>query len=183
MLRKSRGAERWHHEIATSRFESVQRARSYSPSAERGKAVSGVSMNAISDARLRSGEGRVLVVANRLPFPLDDGWKRRTFHILRAVSSRRPLTLVTLHSGGQPEVEALRSEFGAAFDVVAVRPTPGWNPLALGLGLVTPRPYHVWRWWSRALRRTIERLARREPIDIAIRNVGASVPLPPRTSP
>lgn len=118
--------------------------------------------------RTRSALGRVLVIGNRLPFPLDDGWKRRTFHILRAVGSRRPVTFVTLHSGGEAEVDALREELGLDIEVVTVRPSRASSVIALVMGVLTRRPYHVWKVRSRALGDAIARLAEREPIDVAI---------------
>jgi hypothetical protein len=45
------------------------------------------------------GPIRILVGANRLPYPIDDGWKRRTFHVLRAVAAHGQVTLATLHTG------------------------------------------------------------------------------------
>ncbi|MGH7552744.1 MAG: glycosyltransferase family 4 protein [Longimicrobiales bacterium] len=112
--------------------------------------------------------GRVLVVANRLPYPLDDGWKRRTFHVLRAIAAVRPVTLATLHAGGAQEVAALRDAIGNGLDVVTVTTSRWTMPRALALGIVTRLPYHVWKLRSKLLAREIERLAATQRFDIAI---------------
>jgi len=53
-----------------------------------------------------------LLLAGRIPFPLDDGWKIRTFHLLKAlVESGANVDLLvydeTGHSNALPELERL----------------------------------------------------------------------------
>src|SRR5690606_2003416 len=106
----------------------------------------------------RAGGERVLVVANRLPYPLDDGWKRRTFHLVRALAERRPLTLASLHDGPPDHVARMEELIGYGASVETVRPFRFRGPLSLALGLVTPLPYHVWRQRSRALHQLVRRI-------------------------
>jgi polysaccharide biosynthesis protein PslH len=43
-------------------------------------------------------EETIVFLANRLPLPLDDGWKRRTFHVVRALSTLAPVQLIVFGS-------------------------------------------------------------------------------------
>jgi glycosyltransferase involved in cell wall biosynthesis len=110
----------------------------------------------------------VLVVANRVPYPLEDGWKRRTFHVLRAIAASRPVTLATLHDGDSAVIRELAGHLPGDVQVLAVKPPRGAKPVALVRGVVTRTPYHVWKLRSRALREAIEAAIGREPHDIAI---------------
>lgn len=110
----------------------------------------------------RAGQERILVVANRLPYPLDDGWKRRTFHLVKALAERRPVTLASLHEGPADHVTQLEALIGHGVRVETVRPFRLRGPLSVALGLVTPRPYHVWRQRSRALDRLVRSIIARE---------------------
>lgn len=109
-----------------------------------------------------------LVVANRLPWPLDDGWKRRTFHVVRGLARARFVTLASLHAGPPGDVEALGRSLGANVEVLTVPPPPLRGPVAVVLGAVTSRPYHVWRQRSPALRRVIREAAGRRRYDLAL---------------
>lgn len=111
---------------------------------------------------------RILVVANRLPYPIDDGWKRRTLHVLRAVAAHGQVTLATLHAGPPEHVAAFAADFDGALEVVTARPARGAGARALALGVLTSRPYPVWKLRSAALRAAIERAAAVQPYDIAV---------------
>jgi sugar transferase (PEP-CTERM/EpsH1 system associated) len=112
--------------------------------------------------------GRVLVVANRLPYPLDDGWKRRTFHILKGIAARRSVVLVTLHDGGAEEVERFLRAIDGDVEVVTVESPKGARLKASILGFFTREPYHVLMLRSPRLRREIRNLVEHMRVDIAI---------------
>ena len=38
----------------------------------------------------------VLILVSRLPFPLDDGWKTRTYHVIHEIAAEEKLALATL---------------------------------------------------------------------------------------
>lgn len=109
-----------------------------------------------------AGRARILVVANRLPYPLDDGWKRRTFHLVKALAERRPVTVASLHEGPDEHVHALEALIGHGARVQTVRPFRWRGPLSIALGLATPLPYHVWRQRSRALDALVRDIVARE---------------------
>lgn len=104
----------------------------------------------------------MLVVANRLPYPLDDGWKRRTFHLVKSLAERRPVTLASLHEGPPEHVRALEELIGHGVRIDTVRPFRWRGPVSVALGLVTPLPYHVWRQRSRALDALVRRIVARD---------------------
>lgn len=110
---------------------------------------------------------RALVIANRLPYPVDDGWKRRTLHLLKALATRYHVTLVTFHSDSNAAALGLESELGGNLEVHTLRTSRLAGPRSLLLGLLTGRPFHVWRLDSAAMRRTIAQLAGR-PFDVGI---------------
>ncbi len=100
--------------------------------------------------------GAVVVIANRLPFPVDDGWKTRTFHVLQQIARRRPTTFVAF--GRDPSGDT-RSEFvravGGNLDVVLVPPPRQYTPWRLVLGAVTRTPVYVWNNSTGAFRETL----------------------------
>jgi glycosyltransferase involved in cell wall biosynthesis len=104
---------------------------------------------------------RVLALSNRLPWPLDDGWNVRTFHVLRGLAGVADVTLLSL--GGAPADRALAD----ALPGVRIRTvgTPDLSrPLRLAAGFVTGSPLPVWNQRSAGLRTAIgEELARSTP--------------------
>lgn len=112
--------------------------------------------------------GRVLVVTNRLPFPLDDGWKRRTYHVLRAIAAHRPVTLATLHDRSADELDALRDALGADLEILTAAPSRLTRAASVPLGILTSTPYHVWKQRSLALRRRIEHAVARGRFELGV---------------
>jgi glycosyltransferase involved in cell wall biosynthesis len=118
----------------------------------------------------------ILVVANRLPFPVDDGWKRRTYHVLRALARCGPVTLVAFHAGEDAAVRALRESLEGALDVIPV-PRPGSAVrMAAPLGFVTRTPYLFWRVRSRRFRAQVRRLGRERRFAIAVAELASMFP-------
>lgn len=114
--------------------------------------------------------GHVLVLANRLPFPLDDGWKMRTFQMVRsvaAVSDRT--TLIVFHPAeDRVTLEGARDAFGASVDVRAVARPPAYTPARLLRGLVSDTPVHVWNQESTAMRAELRRLIETHTFDLVL---------------
>jgi glycosyltransferase involved in cell wall biosynthesis len=102
---------------------------------------------------------RALVLANRLPFPLDDGWNVRTFHVVRSGAQMAETQLVVFHDVGDG---ALLREAAAAYGPnVRIVPVPTTRRRSKGmraaLGAVTPWPMHVWNQESPDMRAAVAR--------------------------
>jgi polysaccharide biosynthesis protein PslH len=109
---------------------------------------------------LTSTPGRsVVVLANRLPYPVDDGWKTRTYHIIEGLLRHASVTLLVFHDGPHSDVDAFRADIGGELDVIVVQERRGYTPLRLLLGLITRTPVYVWTMRSRRYRQELERLA------------------------
>jgi glycosyltransferase involved in cell wall biosynthesis len=109
-----------------------------------------------------------LIVANRLPFPLDDGWKVRAFHVACAVSDLVPTVFAV---GGDPtpeELAAAASAFGPQVTLVRLSLPRPHTPARLIAGLVTPLPVHYWNHQAAAAHRTLAALARDHAFDLAL---------------
>jgi glycosyltransferase involved in cell wall biosynthesis len=134
----------------------------------------------------RADRERVLVIANRLPYPLDDGWKRRTFHLVRSLAERAPLTLASLHDGPANHVAELAELIGHGARVETVRPFRWRGPLSIALGLATPLPYHVWRQRSGALDALVRTIIARERPTVGLATLAHLYPylrhLPPEAT-
>lgn len=112
--------------------------------------------------------GRAFVVTNRLPYPLDDGWKRRTFHVVRGLGRDRPVTLLSLHEGGRDDVTQFREAVGIDIRIRTVRPPRFRGAAAAVLGAFTATPYHVWRQRSRELHRAVRSEFASARFDVAV---------------
>ena len=110
----------------------------------------------------------ILFLANRLPWPVDDGWKRRTFHVLRALTRRGPVTLVTFHGGDLREADALRDAVPGALDVVSITPSRSTHALSVPLAMVTDTPFLAWRVRSARFTDAVRRLHAARAFALAI---------------
>lgn len=111
---------------------------------------------------------KALIIANRLPFPLDDGWKVRTWNIVAAVAAVQPTTLVV----GAPREERLLAEAAASFGPQVEirtfrlgRPNRPWN---LAAGILTRRPVSYWNQQSRDAHRVLRGLAQSGQYDLCV---------------
>lgn len=103
------------------------------------------------------------MLANRVPFPLDDGWKVRTFHIVRCIAATMPTTLVVFHPDRADPVLARAGEALGPNVRLRVIPRPrAYTPWKLVLGLVTPVPVHVWNQHSPAVDAQVGAILREE---------------------
>ena len=89
------------------------------------------------------------MLVNRLPYPLDDGWKVRTFHLLRALARRSSVVVVC--STDVSPAEFLVALGGDAC-VRSVQPPRRYTFSQLALGLVSRLPLYVHIEASRAFR-------------------------------
>jgi polysaccharide biosynthesis protein PslH len=125
----------------------------------------------IDDVRVSSYDiekPRAIVLANRLPFPIDDGWKTRTFHIIRGLVRHADVTLLCFHQGGSNVVDEFTRSLDGQVRVVTV-PAPSEHTFRnLLLGLVTGKPVYVWNMRSGAYRDALRDLLRSDRPTIAI---------------
>jgi len=99
-----------------------------------------------------------LILANRLPFPLDDGWKVRTWHVVRAVASCMPTTLAVADPGDPRLVQAARDSLGGGVKLALLDLGRRYSPVRLAAGIVTPYPVLYWNEQTRAAHRAVRAL-------------------------
>lgn len=117
---------------------------------------------------MSDGRPPVLVLANRLPYPVDDGWKTRTYHIIQGLARQAPVTLLTFHDGTAADVDAFRRAAGAGIDVVTVPAPRPHRPDRLLLGLATPTPVYVWNLRSRRFANVLREVVARIRPGVAV---------------
>ncbi len=84
-----------------------------------------------------------LFLANRLPWPLIDGWSRRTFHIVRQLAVQWPVRLIVFSDGDQARLDAAQTALGANVQIESVRRRPMRRLRGLTGSLFRDRPFHV----------------------------------------
>jgi glycosyltransferase involved in cell wall biosynthesis len=94
--------------------------------------------------------GRILFVTEKFPHPIDDGGQIRTYHVLRCLSARLPVTLVSLDAPSAADEEAIRA---LSVEVVCCGPRrrPWTAPFFAAQALFTRAPYPMRKNFSRAL--------------------------------
>jgi polysaccharide biosynthesis protein PslH len=108
------------------------------------------------------------VLANRLPYPIDDGWKARTYHVIRGLARRSRVTLVVFDASSPARQAAFMAEVGGAVEIVQVRPPRSHSPLRLLLGLITSTPLYVWNMRTREYARVLRRLVAERRPDVIV---------------
>jgi polysaccharide biosynthesis protein PslH len=93
---------------------------------------------------------RILFVTEKFPHPKDDGGQIRTFHVLEALASAFPVTLLAHAAGSAADEEAIRS---LGVEVVACgTKRPAWTvPWFVGSALFTRDPYPMRKNFSREM--------------------------------
>lgn len=109
---------------------------------------------------------RVLILANRVPFPPDDGWKVRCYHVVRAVAATADVTFVVFHAGDDAQLAAARKELGV--DLIAVAPPRPHTPGRLLAGLVSRTPLTVVNQRSRAYTSALRGVIGSRRFDVAL---------------
>lgn len=100
-----------------------------------------------------------LIVANRLPWPLDDGWKMRTWHSIEALAWALPTTLVVGAGSSAAALADARAAWGGRVEIIAV-PLGRRNTLSrLVAGAVTNRPIQYLNQQTQAAHRVVAALA------------------------
>jgi glycosyltransferase involved in cell wall biosynthesis len=103
---------------------------------------------------------RALVLVNRIPFPLDDGWKVRTFQLLRAVAQSLPTTIICYGSGSQ---DAFLRALGGDVTLRLVPPQPRYTTSQIVRGLFGKLPLYAYLEDSAAYRAVVTEEVQRKP--------------------
>jgi glycosyltransferase involved in cell wall biosynthesis len=110
---------------------------------------------------------RVLFVSQLLPYPLDSGSKVRNYYLLRHLSQRHQVTLVSFVRTTQ-EAD-LADKLRPLCEVVHTVPLRRSRPRDVSFlirSFLRSRPFLVERDWSPALARLVQRLHQEHPFDI-----------------
>ncbi len=109
---------------------------------------------------------RVLFLTQVLPYPPDSGPKVKTWHVLKYLSTRHDVTLVSFVRGDQrAAVDHLRRHLRAVYTAPMVR-SPAHDALALVRSFLSGQPWMMLRDDRTAMRRLVDRLAEKEEFDI-----------------
>jgi glycosyltransferase involved in cell wall biosynthesis len=105
----------------------------------------------------RSVPTGAIVLANRLPFPPDDGWKVRTFHIVRSVARIAPVTLLVFHDlADAATIAAARTAFGSAVELIVLPAPRAYTVANVIRGIFSNRPVHFWNQESTPMREALQ---------------------------
>lgn len=108
----------------------------------------------------------MLILANRVPFPPDDGWKVRCHHVVRAVAATADVTFLVYHAGDGAQLAAAGEALGV--ELIAVAPPRPSTPGRLLAGLVSATPLTVVNQRSRAYASAVREVAGSRRFDVAL---------------
>ena len=110
---------------------------------------------------------RILFLSQVLPYPLDAGPKMRSYYVLRHLTQRHEVTLVTfVRDTDRPEYVAHLAEFCHAVETVPMRRSRLQDGLFLGRSLLTGQPFLIGRDEIPAMTGLIRRLVSATPFDV-----------------
>ncbi len=98
-----------------------------------------------------------IFVANRLPWPLVDGWTRRTFHVIRQLAGEWPMKLLVLHAGSMDDLALAKAALGSGVTIEAIRPRPYRRARGVVGSLMSGRPFHVVADWDPQLAQLVKK--------------------------
>lgn len=112
---------------------------------------------------------KLLFISRWFPFPPDNGSKLRVYHLLRQLSSRYEIHLVSFTGDGEARPEAIEALQSICHSVDVV-PYPGYRPTQLKalLGFFSSQPRSVVATHSLAMREIVAGLARKHLFDVVI---------------
>jgi glycosyltransferase involved in cell wall biosynthesis len=84
-----------------------------------------------------------LFLTNRLPWPLIDGWSRRTFHVVRQLAVEWPVRLIVFSDGDRMRLDAAQLALGSSVQIESVRRRPLRRLRGIWGSLFRDRPFHV----------------------------------------
>jgi glycosyltransferase involved in cell wall biosynthesis len=118
-------------------------------------------------------------------WPLSAGGRLRSFHILKQLSARHHVTLLTTH-GAHDDPECLVEQLPRVEVVSVAHDGPKHGSAgfawALGRSWLSPLPVDLWRWRVPALRAEAERRLSRQAVDVCVADFLAAMPSVPKAS-
>ena len=108
------------------------------------------------------------VVASRLPFPLDDGWKVRTFHITRAIAQLAPTLLAVGGTYPAETLEAARAALGPGASIMTFPLASRFRWTDLARGALLDKPAQYWRCQSAEAHRAVAAMVRSNGFDLGV---------------
>ncbi len=115
---------------------------------------------------------RILWLKTELLHPVDKGGKIRTYQMLKELKREHSITYLTLDDGtADPNAQKLAAEY--CHDLICIphaqrrKFTPGFYA-ELGLNLISPLPYAISKYESKAMRRKILELTADNSFDVVI---------------
>ncbi|MBN1180617.1 MAG: glycosyltransferase [Anaerolineae bacterium] len=110
---------------------------------------------------------RILFLTQVLPYPLDSGAKIRAYYVLRHLSHRHEVTLVSfVRPDDRPESVAHLQQFCRAVHSVPMRRSLLRDARAGSIGLLTGRPIVIVRDEDRQMQRLLRQLMSAGPFDV-----------------
>jgi len=109
---------------------------------------------------------RVLLLTQVLPYPPDSGPKVKTWNVLKYLSERHEVTLVSFVRGDQSADVARLRRYCRAVHTVPMKRGVVRDGLAMALSLLSGQPWMMVRDGRRAMRRLVDRLAAGDAFDV-----------------
>ncbi len=120
-------------------------------------------------------------------WPLNEGGRLRSFHILSELSQRHHVSILTTHGPGDDprELQArlTRSESIASLPYAAPKRRSARFAVALARSWCSPLPVNLWKWRIPALRRAVAHVLAARDFDLCVADFLFAVPNLPRPSP
>ena len=114
---------------------------------------------------------KILFLTNRVPWPIRDGQARRTYHILKGLAETHDVHLLSLYESPQeaaPETRARLERFCARVELVRAPSKAAGLEMGVRLirSLISSDPYTVWRHYSTAYARAVDKALQSFPFDV-----------------
>ena len=120
-------------------------------------------------------------------WPLNEGGRLRSFHILSELSQRHHVSILTTHGPGDDPRELparlTRSESIASLPYAAPKRRSARFAVALARSWCSPLPVNLWKWRIPALRRAVAHVLAARDFDLCVADFLFAVPNLPRPSP
>src|SRR3989344_3464682 len=108
---------------------------------------------------------KILMITPYLPYPLVSGGQIRTYNLLKNLSKKHKITLVSFVRDSQ-EKQYLPSLKPFCEKILIYQRRKAWSPLNIGIAAITPYPFLVSIYLSLSLRRDIKELLQKENFDL-----------------